>query len=232
MKRITTDEAIELLGVTMDRYNQTKWTERGIWDQRGNMVCNEFSKELIVRRGGDLITVKKIVFTDKKRKTSEAPIFFVAKEETLNEQNLIVTCDNVKEPTRSHNDDAGLDFYVPDNVSFTIEPGEIAPLDLGVSICIQKEGYFGLLTGRSGHAKKGISVVSSGIIDIGYRGRLSIELINNGTEPFAVEAGMRMVQLVIVKNASLPVQVVSKEVYDRFPSERGDKGFGSTNEKS
>jgi dUTP diphosphatase len=80
---------------------------------------------------------------------------------------------------------------------------------------------------RSGlAANHGISIVNTpGLVDSGYRGELLINLINTDTrEPFVVEPGMRIAQLVV-----LPVPEVELVVVDELPdSERGVRGFGSS----
>ena len=80
---------------------------------------------------------------------------------------------------------------------------------------------------RSGlAANHGISIVNTpGLVDSGYRGELLINLINTDTrEPFVVEPGMRIAQLVV-----LAIPEVELVVVDELPdSERGVRGFGSS----
>jgi dUTP pyrophosphatase len=80
---------------------------------------------------------------------------------------------------------------------------------------------------RSGlAARHGISVVNApGLIDSGYRGEVQIALLNtDASEPFVVEPGMRIAQLVI-----LPIPDVELVEVDELPeTERGARGFGST----
>mgnify|MGYP000849807089 CR=1 FL=1 len=89
------------------------------------------------------------------------------------------------------------------------------------------EGYAGLLLPRSGlAARHGLGKVNSpGLIDAGYRGELKVILLNTDrTQPFTVEPGMRIGQLVLVE---LP-DIVLEEVAELPPSERGTAGLGST----
>jgi dUTP pyrophosphatase len=89
------------------------------------------------------------------------------------------------------------------------------------------EGYAGFVQPRSGlAARHGISIVNTpGLIDAGYRGELRVTLLNTDREePFTVEAGMRIAQLVV-----LPVPEVELVEVDELPtSERGVRGFGSS----
>jgi dUTP pyrophosphatase len=89
------------------------------------------------------------------------------------------------------------------------------------------EGHAGLVTPRSGlAAKHGITIVNTpGLVDAGYRGELRVILHNTDREePFVVEPGMRIAQLVVV---AVPEAELS-EVDELPPSERGESGFGSS----
>jgi dUTP pyrophosphatase len=64
-----------------------------------------------------------------------------------------------------------------------------------------------------------------GLVDAGYRGELKVVLLNSDrSQPFVVEPGMRIAQLVV-----LPVATPNLVEVDELPaSERGEKGFGSS----
>ena len=97
------------------------------------------------------------------------------------------------------------------------------PTGIAVSI---PDGFAGLVVPRSGLASRhGISVVNGpGLIDSGYRGEIHAILINLGQEPFTIERGDRIAQLVVV-----PVAEPEYRVVDELPeSKRGSDGFGST----
>jgi dUTP pyrophosphatase len=88
-------------------------------------------------------------------------------------------------------------------------------------------GHAGLVLPRSGlAARHGIAIVNApGLIDAGYRGELQVLLLNTDrNEPFAVEAGARVAQLVIIK-VSVP-DIVELDALDE--TSRGAGGFGST----
>jgi dUTP pyrophosphatase len=127
-------------------------------------------------------------------------------------------------PERAYAGDAGLDLSACEAVE--LRPGERAVVPTGLAVAIP-EGYAGFVQPRSGlAARHGISIVNTpGLIDSGYRGELRVTLLNTDPrEPFRVEPGMRIAQLVIV-----PVPEVELVEVDDLPaSERGVRGFGSS----
>jgi dUTP pyrophosphatase len=127
-------------------------------------------------------------------------------------------------PGRAYAGDAGLDLSACEEVE--LRPGERALVPTGLAVAIP-EGYAGFVQPRSGlAARHGISIVNTpGLIDSGYRGELRVTLLNTDSrEPFVVEPGMRIAQLVIV-----PVPEVELVEVDELPAgERGVRGFGSS----
>ena len=127
-------------------------------------------------------------------------------------------------PTRAYAGDAGLDLAACERVE--IAPGERAVVPTGLAVAIP-EGYAGFVTPRSGLAvRHGIGKVNApGLIDSGYRGEVKVVLLNTDLrDPFVVEPGMRIAQLVVV-----PVSLTEpKEVRELPGSERGERGFGSS----
>jgi dUTP pyrophosphatase len=109
--------------------------------------------------------------------------------------------------------------------SVTIPPGERRDVGTGIALAIP-EGYAGFVQPRSGLAfKYGIMVVNSpGLIDAGYRGEVRVALYNSGHEPFVVNTGERIAQLVI-QRVEEPDFVVAQVLPDTV---RGDGGFGSS----
>jgi dUTP pyrophosphatase len=127
-------------------------------------------------------------------------------------------------PTRAHEGDAGLDLYSCEAAH--IGPGERWSVGTGVGVEIPK-GHAGLVLPRSGLARDhGISLVNSpGLIDAGYRGELTVLLLNTDpAEVYRVKPGDRIAQLVVVAVAATePV-----EVEELSESARGEGGFGSS----
>lgn len=135
---------------------------------------------------------------------------------------LIVTSGDV--PRYAQPGDAGAD--IRSNVSLVIAPGERATVSTGMAIALPA-GYVGLVHSRSGlAAKNGIMVLNSpGTIDAGYRGEIKVTLLNTDkSEPFEIQVGDRIAQLVVQK-----VEQAKFIQVDFLPdSNRGDGGFGST----
>jgi len=127
-------------------------------------------------------------------------------------------------PERPYAGDAGIDLA--SCVRVELAPGERALVATGLAVAIP-EGHAGYVQPRSGlAAKHGISIVNTpGLVDAGYRGELLVNLLNtDASEPFVVEPGMRIAQLVIL---SIP-EVELVEVDELPESERGVRGFGSS----
>ena len=127
-------------------------------------------------------------------------------------------------PGRAYSGDAGLDLSSCAPIS--LAPGERALVPTGLAVAIPP-GYAGFVQPRSGlAASNGITIVNSpGLIDSGYRGEIQVVLLNTDPErTFAAEAGERIAQLVVLPVPDLDV----REVDDLSPSERGARGFGSS----
>ncbi|MEL6492944.1 MAG: dUTP diphosphatase [Cyanobacteria bacterium J06621_3] len=126
-------------------------------------------------------------------------------------------------PAYEHEDDAGLDLCAI--APHTIQPGESALIPTGIAIELPM-GTEAQVRPRSGLAlKHSVTVLNTpGTIDAGYRGEISIILINHGVVPFEVLPGMRIAQMVIAPVLRANLQTVSH----LSGSIRGKGGFGST----
>ena len=126
-------------------------------------------------------------------------------------------------PRKAHEDDAAFDLR--SRVDAVIPSGKITLVPTGVFMELPV-GYEAQVRPRSGLAlKHGITVLNTpGTIDAGYRGEVGVILINLGSEPFVVEKGMKIAQLVVspVSQAEI-VEVAAVDA-----SDRGAGGFGST----
>ena len=135
---------------------------------------------------------------------------------------------NFKMPTRGTEHAGGFDLYMPEKG--TLMPGaaygQMVPLGFSAEIPV---GYVALLLPRSGAgAKHGVSLNNTvGVIDADYRGEwMACLRMKNGT-PHRWEAGERMLQFILV-----PVNTPELVLVDELSStERGEGGFGSTNQK-
>lgn len=112
---------------------------------------------------------------------------------------------------------------VPQDVS--IKPGEIKLIPTGISVAIPA-GYEAQIRPRSGLAlKHGITFVNTpGTIDSDYRGIISLVVTNLGKEPYTIQRGLRLAQMVIQE----VVRAEVVEVEDLADTVRSDGGFGHT----
>lgn len=120
---------------------------------------------------------------------------------------------------------AGLDLLAAIDLPVLLKPGARALVPTGIILALP-EGHEGQIRPRSGlAARHGLTVLNApGTIDADYRGELAVILINHGHEPFLVERGMRIAQLVIA-----PFQrAVLTETEHLDETGRGAAGFGST----
>ena len=126
-------------------------------------------------------------------------------------------------PTYAHPGDAGMDVRSIEEV--TLAPGARALIHTGLVLMLPPDAE-AQVRPRSGLAlKHGVTVLNTpGTIDAGYRGEVGVILVNLGAEPFAVEKGMKIAQLVI----SRVTQADIVEVASVDETDRGAGGFGST----
>jgi dUTP pyrophosphatase len=120
---------------------------------------------------------------------------------------------------------SGMDMFAHLSHNVIINPGERRLIPTGVAVAIP-EGYEGQIRPRSGLAiGEGIGIVNSpGTIDSDYRGEIKIILINLGGEPFVVQRGARIAQLVITP----VVRAELEEVGELPETQRSERGFGHT----
>lgn len=120
---------------------------------------------------------------------------------------------------------AGMDIFAAVKADETILPGERRKIPTGIAIALP-EGYEAQIRPRSGLAiHQGITLLNSpGTIDADYRGEIALIVINHGKEPFLVQRGMRLAQMVISK--------VCRAQWVESPNlnetARGNGGFGHT----
>lgn len=128
-------------------------------------------------------------------------------------------------PKYATNLSAGMDLRANINESITIQPGERICVPTGIHIGLP-EGYEAQIRPRSGLAlKSGITCLNSpGTIDADYTGDVCIIIINHGQEPFTINDGDRIAQMVIAKFEK--AEWIESETLEE--TERGDGGFGHT----
>lgn len=120
---------------------------------------------------------------------------------------------------------AGMDLRANIDTPVVLQPGDRALIPTGIAMALP-EGFEAQIRPRSGLAyKHGVTVLNSpGTIDADYRGDVGVLLINHGNEPFTVEDGMRVAQMVVAQYS----QFEWNEVEDLSSTDRGAGGFGST----
>ncbi len=132
--------------------------------------------------------------------------------------------DSIPLPHYATDGSAGLDLRAMVKEPMTLQPGDTELLPTGMSIFISDPGYAGMILPRSGLGHKHGIVLGNlvGLIDSDYQGELMVSCWNRGQQPFTLEPGERIAQLVIV-----PVMQVELEQVENFSaSERGSGGFG------
>ncbi|MFZ1989690.1 MAG: dUTP diphosphatase [Alphaproteobacteria bacterium] len=122
---------------------------------------------------------------------------------------------------------AGLDLVaaLPEGGPVTLQPLERAMIPTGLAIALP-EGFEAQVRPRSGlAAKHGITLLNTpGTIDCDYRGEIKCTLINLSSEPFTIERGMRIAQMIVA-----PVtRIAWEERFELDETARGKGGFGST----
>lgn len=123
---------------------------------------------------------------------------------------------------------AGLDVRADNAEPIELKPMQRAMVQTGLFLEIPA-GYEVQVRPRSGlAAKRGVTVLNApGTIDADYRGEVCVILVNLGTEPFVIERGERIAQLVLARH-----EVIEWEESEELAaSERGAGGFGSTGVK-
>ncbi|MEM7367204.1 MAG: dUTP diphosphatase [Bacteroidota bacterium] len=123
---------------------------------------------------------------------------------------------------------AGVDLYANNTEPIRLESLERAMVPTGIFIELPV-GYEAQVRPRSGLAvRHGISLVNTpGTIDADYRGEIHAVLVNLSNDPFVIQAGERIAQMVISKHE----QVEWLEVEELSDTERGSGGFGHTGTK-
>lgn len=128
-------------------------------------------------------------------------------------------------PSYATEGSAGMDLRAAVDVSQQLGPGERALIPTGLKLAIPP-GFEGQVRMRSGLAlNHGLALPNApGTIDSDYRGEVKVLVINLGDQPFTIERGARVAQLVIA-----PVQRVDVTPVDAVDTtERGGGGFGHT----
>lgn len=122
---------------------------------------------------------------------------------------------------------AGMDLYANIEEAVTLKPLERKLISTGLLMELP-QGFEAQIRPRSGLAiKNGITVLNTpGTIDADYRGEIGVILVNLSAEPFTVNDGDRIAQMVIAKHET----AIWEEVTELGETDRGEGGFGSTSQ--
>lgn len=132
----------------------------------------------------------------------------------------------LKLPTYATTHSAGMDLTAALEEALELDSGERALIPTGLAIALP-HGFEAQIRPRSGLAlNHGITVLNSpGTIDADYRGEIKVILINHGKEPFTINRGMRIAQMVVERYTHVNWRVSTNLESNE---ERGAGGFGST----
>ncbi|HOF43982.1 MAG TPA: dUTP diphosphatase [Candidatus Pacearchaeota archaeon] len=156
---------------------------------------------------------KKAVKNKKKKKARH--------EVTLN---FLKISKSAEAPEYALDTDAGFDLKALESV--TIFPFDQKKVSTGIAIEVP-EGYVGIVRDRAGIVQKMNVHTVAGTFDSGFRGEVSIMLVNMNDKTIEIEKGMRIAQIILVPIVKAKITEVKK----LSSTERGDKGFGSTGMK-
>jgi dUTP pyrophosphatase len=129
-------------------------------------------------------------------------------------------------PAYATDGSAGLDLRACVEAPLTLPPGRAELISTGLSIWLDDPALAAVILPRSGLGHKHGVVLGNlvGLIDSDYQGPLMVSCWNRGAEPYTIQPGERIAQLVVV-----PVVQVELEVVDEFiATARGGGGFGSS----
>ena len=140
----------------------------------------------------------------------------------------IVNKSSYEAPFYATANSAGMDLKANINEPITLEPLQRAMVPTGLYIALP-EGTEAQIRPRSGlAAKHGITVLNTpGTIDADYRGEIKVILVNLSNEPFIINPGERIAQMVVARYEKVEWDIVD----ELDTTERGTGGFGSTGTK-
>ncbi len=121
---------------------------------------------------------------------------------------------------------AAADLYAALDAPVTLAPGERFAVPTGIALSPKETEVVALIFGRSGLGTKfGVTLANSvGVVDSDYRGEIKVALVNHGAEPYTVQPGDRIAQLMFVP--IMHAEFTESDTLDE--TERGAGGFGST----
>jgi len=121
---------------------------------------------------------------------------------------------------------AGVDLRACIDAPLVLQPGGSSLIPTGIAIHIENTGLAAVLLPRSGLGHKHGIVLGNlvGLIDSDYQGQVMVSCWNRSAQPFTVQPGERIAQMVLIRVAQIAFEVVE----DFAESSRGGGGFGSS----
>jgi dUTP pyrophosphatase len=134
-------------------------------------------------------------------------------------------CEKATIPEYKTSGSSGFDISACLDENIILAPKSVTMVKTGLSLELP-EGFEAQVRSRSGLAlKNGVFVLNSpGTIDNDYRGELCVILANFSSEPFTIEHGMRIAQVIVARYQQFPLEIVQ----ELTETQRGSGGFGST----
>lgn len=126
--------------------------------------------------------------------------------------------DTAKPPIKNHETDAGFDLFADEDITVRTQ----SLIKTGIALEIPT-GYYAEIVGRSGLTSKTSFRVNKGVIDSAYRGEIMI-MAETYKTAYKIKQGDKIAQMILYKLPEFEIEEVS-ELSD---SERGEKGFGSS----
>lgn len=134
---------------------------------------------------------------------------------------------NLPLPEYASEQSAGLDLIAAISSPLILKPEQRELIPCGIALALP-EGYEAQIRPRSGLSYKyGVTVLNApGTVDADYRGEIKVLLINHGEQPFTIEHGMRIAQMVIAPYSQITWHETNN-LNETNPNDRGG-GFGSS----
>ena len=138
---------------------------------------------------------------------------------------------DVKTPSRANTTDAGIDFFIPDDLSgkLTVVPNHKIEIPSGLKMVIP-QGYAGIFKNKSSIGAKGL-LLGPCVVDSDYRGEVKIVLWNVSDKTITLKPGQKITQMLMQRIPMMGIYQITDELFEQYDNtKRGSGGFGSTGE--
>ena len=135
---------------------------------------------------------------------------------------------DVKTPNKGHAEDAGIDFFIPNDFKEQVlHPSEDILIPSGIKAIIPT-GWCMIAFNKSGVATKMKLRAGAVLVDAGYRGEIHLHLFNDGLNDVTIKPGMKIMQFCVVQVPEVNLEEITTDDFDKYTSSRGANGFGSS----